>query len=408
MAAFFWLLAFVLYIKHRERRWFFALSLAAFFVSLLAKENSATLLPVLFAYDIVFSGQTKASLGRPAWGRYACYAAVFVFYCFLRFIAVGDFLFGGVVYPYFYTPSMPGFALHLLAMVLLYLFNLVSGLHTVPFFTDDLRFMRVLLSDYAPHLFFMALFLLCLAVVFRGVSALSRRLVFMAALGFITYLPASVMYMSERFLYLPSVGFAGMLALAFGAFGSLRIPHANAVAKILLALLILHYSVTLIDENAVFSRHTCPEFMISRFRLAVDDAALQEGSNVFILNYVDDYTCSVFLEDMLRSAYPGRVFSVRILTASRDRGGFSASWINGSAIEVVSEPLFRENRPDFRSRSLAAGDVVEMDLFSVSVLEASGGGVTRMLFTFREPFGRRILLVLGGDLSRFSMMSPWV
>ncbi|MFC2154389.1 glycosyltransferase family 39 protein, partial [Candidatus Altiarchaeota archaeon] len=143
LAALFWLISFLLYVKKNDGKMYLPLSLTSFFLALLSKENSFTLLLVIIAYDLFWRNNrernTPGTTNNQIW-TYAKYIVVIAIYYIIRYSILGEFFPNTSVYPYFHTPNDPGFFLHVLVVLILYSFNLVAGIHTDVFFSADKEF----------------------------------------------------------------------------------------------------------------------------------------------------------------------------------------------------------------------------------------------------------------------------
>ena len=161
----FWLLSLYLYAKPGADGLHYRLSLVAFFLALLAKENAVTLIPIIVLFDALaregglgFRGALKSR-----YKAYLGYAGVFGLYYALRLMLIPSIFIPNYIYPYYYTPGMPGFSAHLAAITLLYLFNLTSGVFSPTFFTSDSLVLDNLLRLFILPTLILAGFVLLLA-----------------------------------------------------------------------------------------------------------------------------------------------------------------------------------------------------------------------------------------------------
>ena len=209
--SFFFLLSFLLYIRSTEGKKLhkgrYALSVAFFFLSSLSKEPALTLPIVLILYDFV--GQRDKS-GHPFhFWRHAPYLIVAASYMFLRSHALGSF---APVMPYrklvdyeYLINIFPLFALYLEKLLLPINLNPFHAYHPVASILEFKGILGIIVSTaYA----------VAMAIAFR-----KSRVVFLSlVLIILPLLPAFVVpalgeiSYAERYLYLPSVGFAILIA----------------------------------------------------------------------------------------------------------------------------------------------------------------------------------------------------
>ena len=140
----------------------------------------------------------------PNWRLYAGYLASILFVMVTKHLALAgqgsDF-----VEPYLHSPLKPGFTSHVLLQFRSYAANLVLAQWTLPF--ESAEVIREVNSIWG---------LLILTGLLLGGTALlwkDGRFWFLLMLGGATWLPTSFVYLSERYLYLPSITFIGLMAL---------------------------------------------------------------------------------------------------------------------------------------------------------------------------------------------------
>jgi hypothetical protein len=134
---------------------------------------------------------------------------------------------GGASYPYFISPLGRGFVAHLWAQLRTYSENLLFATGTPPF--AELGE----LEAYGLELWrtVLALGLAGGLLVWLRVSGAAW---FCALFVFVTWLPTSFVYVSERYLMLPSVGIAGLVAVALGRLRGAPLQLAGAAAGVAL------------------------------------------------------------------------------------------------------------------------------------------------------------------------------
>lgn len=194
LAALGFLGAFALHITGRLRWW----AIPCFVFGLLTKELVVAAPLIFMAYD------AWVERLRPQWKLYATYAVATVLVLGLKQVALAgqssDF-----VYPYLISPFRPDFMEHLWLQAQSYSANLLLTQWTAPF------------SDQAAvsELNSIAGVILAAGGLILSAILLRRdgRFWLLLLLGAATWLPTSFVYLSERYLYLPSVAFVGILGL---------------------------------------------------------------------------------------------------------------------------------------------------------------------------------------------------
>lgn len=208
---FFYVLSFYLYVKARssiKRKSFFLkiFSIASFLVSLLFKEMAITLPIILIAYEHLYN---KTSL-KDSLRRYMAYIGVLVFYFSLRIHALGGIAPQERFHITFYENI-----LSILSFVGQYWWKLMFPIHLNAWyaFQPEQSFFK---WDVLVALLIIALFIGLLLWLWRA----QKKAWFAILWVFITLFP--VLYLNrvglnaftERYLYLPSVGFCWLIAYA--------------------------------------------------------------------------------------------------------------------------------------------------------------------------------------------------
>lgn len=206
LAATFFLAAFLAHIHYRyvQRSRYLRIAVLGFGAALFTKELTALLPAVCYFYDLWFTPREKRS--SEYWTQpYLLYLGCGAFYFVLRGVCMPEGAYTGeLVRPYFVLPRDPGFVAHLATQFKAYFANFFIAVRTSPFLTADA------LGDPPP------LFYVVLALLAAGVYWLrkERELWLAFVLAFVTWLPTSIVYISERYLYLPSVAVVLVVALA--------------------------------------------------------------------------------------------------------------------------------------------------------------------------------------------------
>ena len=244
MSAFFFLLAFLLYIGSNKRIHYYASSLS-FLLALLSKETALVFPLILITYDYIIEGRTIGEIKEKT-KFYSPYFAILAVFLILRFFVLGIV---PIIRPY-YGGSLYTSLLTMSYVLVYYIKILILPLdlnvnHNIPV-ASALFELRTITS------------IILLFLVFAIILWASRReriALFALAWFFITLLPVSNVIplstlMAERYLYLPSMGFCLLLAIAFWrAYNHLE-EDRKIIPAILFIFIIIFYSAVTIDRNA--------------------------------------------------------------------------------------------------------------------------------------------------------------
>lgn len=207
--ALFYLLAFHLYMRHRAtgRKVYLALSVASFFLSTLCKETSVTLPVLLVCYDLI----RKRSMRVKDMARYVPYAVAGLVYIGLRVNALHGMVPRGRMHPYLDTfqyviNAFPLFVKYLKTLILpvkLTQFHIFNPVYSI---TELYAFGALIITAVVLFLFWR------LGRVSR--LFLVGFLIMTVPLLPVFYIPGLARNtFAERYLYVPSAGFAFLLAL---------------------------------------------------------------------------------------------------------------------------------------------------------------------------------------------------
>ncbi len=228
------------------RGWSRAGAAVAFFLALLSKETAITFPAIAIAYDLVTPG------APPRWGerarRYAPYAAAIVAYLALRAAALPEFA------PLRRHAELgwAGYAVNVFPLFADYLVKLVLPLDLNAFHV--FRPIGSILSARG-----IASLLATGGVAAASLLAWRRRSRALVASALIVVPLVPVLYIpalgentfAERYLYLPSVGLAVLVALVLPRLRA-RSEAAHRVALGALAVVAIAWSVATVDRNAVW------------------------------------------------------------------------------------------------------------------------------------------------------------
>ncbi len=397
LAAVGFLAAFILHVSGR-RRW----ALPFFAFAFLTKEL-AVAAPVIFAaYDFWVLRR------RPDWRLYAIYGALAAAVLILKKAALGgagsDF-----VTPYLVSPLSTGFLEHLWLQVRSYSGNLFAAEVTVPF--ADAQTVSML---HRP------------AVQFAGWSLFGaaawmlrrdRRFWLLLILGGLTWLPTSFVYLSERYLYLPSVAFAGIAGLAAG--------HFRKARPWLCALLILYagfHSARLYSRHAEIAEQPGSVSEMLR-QLEPVRGQLKTQDRLLLVNTPGLFVRAQFMQEILRVVFDKPALAVEVLTMMPGQNG--TDWKTGDPLPLMGAGVqvrqVSENELVLSGRSgtliqepghlafswvpLDAG-VHQTARLDAEIVSGSPKGAVEIAFRFAEPLNGSAVIVWQADCSGLSA-HPW-
>lgn len=208
--------AFYIYIRSRSAampQLFHWASAMLFFFALFAKETAISLPILILVYDLVHPGKHKLlSIGSIK--RYFPYALLTVLYFIIRLSALGGMAPRGNMYPYL---SWDQYVLNACTLFIKYLRVLIVPVHDYPFQVLDPVF-----SIVEPRAFISVILISAILPIFL---LLRKRLnpLYWLAVAFIIFPLLPALYLpglsrapfADRYLYLPSMGFALILAMLF-------------------------------------------------------------------------------------------------------------------------------------------------------------------------------------------------
>lgn len=278
----FFLSSLIFYIKfaREKKNIFYYLSLSLFALSLFSKEMSITLPFIIILYDMHFPSGNRLK-GRVA--RYLPYFILSLFYVALRITLtkrIGQF--EGWGSPYFVFLTMLNVVADYIR-ILVFPVKLCAVGYPIPI-TVSIREPRVILSIVT-----LSAILVSIPVLFRRNRPASFALLwfFITLLPVLNIIPIKALE-AERFLYLPSIGFALLTAYAAYLLGERLDKAATGKATIVMLLagvLIMGYSLKTIlraeewKDEVVISNKTALSSPDSAWALTALGANLMERKN---------------------------------------------------------------------------------------------------------------------------------
>jgi hypothetical protein len=277
LAALFFLGAAVLHVY--GRRW---LAVPLFALAALTKELTLVLPVVLVLADAWTSTGTSIRARWPLWSAHAAVAATAVA---IR-IAVTSAPGYGQPFPYFVTLGDPRFPAHLWTALQAYSKNLVLGAPVTPFLQPD---------QLKPSFAFGVAAVAFAAAAF--VMRKDKRSWLFFAWAALTFAPTVVVYVSARYLLLPSVAVAALIGLALERALQHRVPGLAAAA--LIAGYAAHQAWQFHELDAAASRWVRQPRTVER---ALDAVRTQvpKGAHLLLVNLPGGFLDAQFIESVMQ------------------------------------------------------------------------------------------------------------
>jgi hypothetical protein len=389
LAALGFLAAFALHVLGEERPWLRWMALPCFVFSFLTKELTIALPVLLVLQDWLISKRYRdlGALFRgeaPLMAAYAvCALGVFV----LKEVALGNSG-SALIYPYFVSPTNPEFLSHLWHQLQSYSGNLFLAEVTVPFATS---------AQIAER--HSGLGLACLAVFLGACVTWLRkdpRLPFFLLFAFLTWLPTSFVYLSERYLYLPSIPFVALLGLLVAK--PSRVDFQRGLQALLLGFVAVQ-AWALRDKNGFITQIPRDPDIMER-QLAALPAPIPKGARIFIINLPGDWLGAQFAQDQLRVQLADPTLTVRVLTIMPGHREWGSSMgygmkvhaldrhtirVEGGLLDNVRHPAMVRNKIPFPWRDFGTGSAYKVPFVDVVIREGVPKQVNIVDFTFAEP-----------------------
>ena len=315
LAAFGFLSAFALHVS--GRRWW----AVPFFIFGFITKELVIAAPLVFAFYDLFVAKR-----RPAIKLFVVYGLSAGLVLLIKNAALGgegsDF-----VYPYLISPARPDFIEHLFLQFRSYSGNLIATEITVPF--ADAATVDAL---HHPVFSILGTGLLVIATI---VSV--KRPVFwlLIVFGVLTWLPTSFVYLSERYLYLPSFAFAGLLGFMITRFSG----GWRALVVSLMFVYAGFQTYRLYDRHAVImALPGSVEEMIGQLQPV--ESRIQQAERVYLVNLPGEFVRAQFAQDIFRVRFNNPELLVDVLTMMPGQNGTvyhpgDAYPVMGSFVEVT-------------------------------------------------------------------------
>ncbi|MCK4563947.1 MAG: hypothetical protein KAU94_04680 [Verrucomicrobia bacterium] len=279
-------------------RWWAVLCFTFGFIT---KELVVAAPVVLMAYDHFVSRR------RIEWKLYAAYGLAAAAVLGIKQLALAgegsDF-----VYPYLISPLHPGFGEHLWLQLRSYSGNLLFAEWTVPF--ADAETISAMNSGLAPAL------AILLLLGFGFVLRRDGRFWLLLLLGATTWLPASFVYLSERYLYLPSVAFVALLGLLV----STRPKKWQTPLAVLLGAYVAFHAVKLYGKHIEITDQPGSVREMTQ-QIESVRGKINKGGHLLIVNQPGMFVRAQFTQEILRVVLNDPELSVDVLTMMPGQNG---------------------------------------------------------------------------------------
>jgi hypothetical protein len=345
-----------------------ALAPLGYALGLLSKELTLALPLVALAADrwIIGRAPSLRALLRADRGLYVGYALVLVAWAGLRRAMLGSEGAGTLPFPYFVSPEAPGFAAHVVTGLRSYVANLFAGDLTPPFLQPG-----QLDSWLSPAGRWLAPALALVLLASQLVRPAGRVLV---ALALVTWLPTAPVYVSERYLELPSFAVAAAVASMVAGLSARPLAQGALVAVLLWwgAL----QAVELERKNRVMAEVPRAPTAVAE-RLADLGPALRDGRPLLFVDFPGDWVHAQFLQDQLRVDWDLPALHVRVLAPMGPPWTEAAPTVavDGTRLQLRAEGALVDRREQlFPTVALRAGTRVDGERLGLTVTVVDGDG----------------------------------
>jgi len=385
-------------------RWW---AIPCFAFGFMTKEMVVAAPVVLMAYDYLISRR------RIEWKLYAAYGIATAGVLIIKQLALegqgSDF-----VYPYLISPLRPDFAEHLWLQLRSYSGNLLFAEWTVPF--ADAETISMMNSLTAP--------ILAILLLLGAGTLLWRdgRFWVLLLLGASTWLPTSFVYLSERYLYLPSVAFVGILGLIV----STRPKKWQTPLVVLLGVFAVFHAIKLQAKQVEITFQPGSVLELSE-QIKPVKGQLKKGGRLLLVNEPGQFVRAQFSQEILRILLDDPDLTVDVLTMMP--GQNRTLWSSGDPLPMMGAGV-QLQRKGTHGLVLQGGKqrIQEYGLkrFAWSKLEEEGGGIyrttagleaqvlaggvngaTSIEFILPEPLDTYQILVWKADCSNLNE-NPWI
>ncbi len=281
LAALFMLAGLLIHLASRGRalRW---LGIPCFVLAAFTKEVTLVLPLIVFLNDAWVEKRPVRSLIRSEGMLYGAYVVAGGAILWIRAVMTAG---SHYPFPYFVTPGSPDFPAHVWGQLKSYSSNLLFAVESVPF--ENPEQLRAH-SGPAGILLVAGMLALSSALLWRE----KKYWIFLLVAVF-TWIPTSIVYNSERYMFLPTFAVAGMACLLVSRPEG-RLTRYSAIAAILLWT--GHQAYSLARKNEILSVVPRQPQVMGR-QLAA--SPVPHGNRILLLNLPGDWLEAQFARDQL-------------------------------------------------------------------------------------------------------------
>ncbi len=288
LAALFFLGGLALHIygkEHRSLRWW---ALPCFVLAGLTKELTLVLPIILLLHDVWIDKRGGVRFIKEEWRIYASYAGIILCTLWIHIRITSDPA-AGYPFPYFITLRNPEFLFHLWGQIKNYSANLFLAAPTRPFGTRHQTEIDVNSWGLIAGI---AVLCLCFFLLHR-----ERKFWLLLILAFASWLPTITLYISERYLFLPSFALAGIMGLLLAQLHERRrgLYYAGLVLVVAWAG---HQATSLREKNAYAAFPRMPQIVEGQLNGIKPD--IPQGAKLLLLNLPGDWLQAQFAQDQFQ------------------------------------------------------------------------------------------------------------
>lgn len=367
----------------------------------LTKELVLPLLGILFLHDLWIERRSEraASLLRAERRLYSVYTfvAIAILGIHLQIGSAGN---AGYPYPYFTTPQHPDFPIHVWSQLQSYSATALFARWTIPFLAP-----REVPSTVGLVALLLGIVLLA-AVSFELRRDRKYWILLLLAIG--SWLPIISVYLSERYLFLPSFAIAGAAGLLLARTKS----HRPALYPVMLSVAVLWmgYQAYHLQENnktlSAFPRRTdAMEQQLMRLR-----PAIAKGARLLLLNMPGAWLDAQFAQDLIRVVLDDPTVEPTIITMmprTNDMGSrVSVSKENSRTVRLETLPRLsvvehhREPCPQVQFKP--GSTYVGKSGIQVDILRGNGITCRALRFTVPDSLSAYLILKWTPDPNRLA------
>ena len=398
LASLFFLLGLCLHVYGDRRssfRWF---AVPCFLLAILTKELTAILPVILFFIDVAVEkrGSSIRDVLKKEWRLYSSYSIIIAVVSAIRAaIVAGPET--GYPYPYFILPGDPHFLRHFWGQINAYCDNLFLAIETPP------------VKDPTPTPLIsagLAIGVILLAILTYVLSRQMKYWVLMAlAIG--SWLPTITVYISERYLFLPSFALAGAIGLFLAHLAEGRSKNLQYAATFVALVWAVHQAFSLNLKNQAIAIPPRPPEAMGR-QLTKNAISIPRGGKILMVNLPGDWLQSQFLEYQMRVQLDDPLLEVTTLTTmprtSEMGANLSIKRTGDRSLRIESlnqSPVMARGDEQAPWVSLETGsNYADVSGMKISVINGRLSEATALQFNLPEDLGRYTIMKWTADPHR--------